>query len=436
MISISFLNCFFLVFLFLFFSDVHGSYNGLGLKPQMGWNSWNKYACDIDESIILNNAKAIKEEGLLDLGYEYIVMDDCWSKHERNATTGRLEANPDKFPNGIGSMAKKLHDMGFKFGMYSSAGKYTCAGFPGSLNHEQIDADTFADWGVDYLKYDNCFNEGKSGVPLISYERYKRMSDALNKTGRPIFYSLCQWGEDFVWNWGNTIANSWRISGDIFDTFSRKDVRCPCETIECFALQGDHCSVMNIISKASFLSSKAGMNSGWNDLDSLEVGNGGMSFEEYKTHFTMWAILKSPLILGNDVSSMSPMDKLIVSNKELISINQDIGTNPAALIWKKKYGDEYIELFSGRLSNNDWVVAVLNAASEPLKMGIHLSDIFVDALGNAEHDWLATDLWNNNVKLVSDRIRANVASHGVQVWRFQQYKVKNTNDKFFSFNKH
>ena len=191
-----------------------------------------------------------------------------------------------KFPSGIPSLASQIHSMGLGFGMYSSAGKYTCAQYAGSLGMEKQDAQTFAYWGVDYLKYDNCYNEGQEGTALISYNRYKAMSDALNATGRPILYSMCQWGQDNPWDWAQTIANSWRMSGDIYDSFDRPDARCPCTTYEC-SLQGFHCSVMNILNKAAPILNK-GQPGAWNDLDALEVGNSGMTDDEYKTHFSMW----------------------------------------------------------------------------------------------------------------------------------------------------
>ena len=203
-------------------------------------------------------------------------------------------------------VADQLHSMGLGFGMYSSAGKYTCAQYAASLGMEKQDAQTFADWGVgmscchqklpvrgrrltvfeDYLKYDNCYNEGQEGTSLTTYNRYKAMSDALNATGRPILYSMCQWGLDSPWNWAQTIANSWRMSGDVYDSFDRPDPRCPCTTYDC-TLPGYHCSVMNILNKAAPILNK-GQPGAWNDLDMLEVGNGGMSDDEYKTHFSMW----------------------------------------------------------------------------------------------------------------------------------------------------
>ncbi len=165
--------------------------------------------------------------GLRDLGYSYVVLDDCWSNGRDPANNNSLVADTTKFPKGMAAVADAIHGLGLKFGMYSSAGRYTCGMYEGSQGHEWIDAHTFASWGVDYLKYDNCYNQGQAGDQLLSYQRYKTMSDALNSTGRPILYSLCNWGEDFPWNWGSTISNSWRISGDVYDSFDRPDDRCP-----------------------------------------------------------------------------------------------------------------------------------------------------------------------------------------------------------------
>ena len=237
----------------------------------------------------------------------------------------------------------QLHSMGLGFGMYSSAGKFTCAQYAGSLGHETQDAQTFASWGVDYLKYDNCYNEGQEGTALISYNRYKTMSDALNATGRPILYSMCNWGQDNPWDWAQTIANSWRMSGDIYDSFDRPDVRCPCTTYDC-SLQGFHCSVTNILNKAAPVLQKS-QPGAWNDLDGLEVGNSGMTDDEYKAHFSMWyvcpsllgssqesyvpdldvhrALVKSPLIMGSDITSMTAETLSIYSNAAIIAVNQD-----------------------------------------------------------------------------------------------------------------
>lgn len=191
-----------------------------------------------------------------------------------------------KFPDGIPYIADQLHSMGLGWGMYSSAGKYTCAQYAASLGTEKQDAQTFANWGVDYLKYDNCYNEGQEGTALITYNRYKAMSDALNATGRPILYSMCNWGQDHPWDWAQTMANSWRMSGDVYDNYNRPDPRCPCDTYEC-SNPGFHCSTMNILNKAASVLYKS-QSGAWNDLDMLEVGNSGMTDDEYKTHFSMW----------------------------------------------------------------------------------------------------------------------------------------------------
>ena len=235
-------------------------------------------------------------------GYEYVILDDCWS--DGRTENGTLKANATAFPDGMSYVADQIHSLGLKFGMYSSAGTFTCAQYVASLGYEKQDAQTFADWGVgmfisslglfecwtefiaDYLKYDNCYNEGQEGTGILTYNRYKAMSDALNATGRPILYSMCNWGQDHPWDWAQTIANSWRMSGDVYDSFDRPDARCPCDTYEC-SLPGFHCSVMNILNKAAPVLNKA-QPGAWNDLDMLEVGNSGMTDDEYITHFSMW----------------------------------------------------------------------------------------------------------------------------------------------------
>ena len=195
--------------------------------------------------------------GLRDLGYNYVILDDCWSNGR--TSNGTLQPNTTMFPNGMAHVADEIHALGMKFGMYSSAGIYTCAHYVASLGHETTDAQTFADWGIDYLKYDNCYNAGQAGTSLVTYNRYNAMSQALNKTGRPMLYSMCNWGEDKPWDWAQTIANSFRMSGDVYDSFDRPDERCPCsgdEGYQC-ALPGFHCSAMNIINKMAAIQSKS-----------------------------------------------------------------------------------------------------------------------------------------------------------------------------------
>jgi alpha-galactosidase len=255
--------------------------NGLARTPQMGWNNWNSLGCDVSESLLLDTSKILLDAGLRDVGYEYVVLDDCWQ--DERGSDGYIKPDLKKFPHGMKWVAEQLHEMGFLYGMYSSAGEMTCARYEGSLDHEVEDATSFASWDVDYLKYDNCFHMGRFGYPKISFDRYNTMWKALNATGRPILYSLCSWGEDYVHTWGMSIANSWRVSGDIYDHFNRPDALCACDDPKdphCVA-PGTHCSVMNIINRVSAYVDR-GAYGGWNDLDMLEVGLGGMTDEEYK----------------------------------------------------------------------------------------------------------------------------------------------------------
>ena len=268
--------------------------NGLGLTPQMGWNTWNKFACGIDEELIKNSIDAIISSGLKDAGYNYINLDDCWQ--ESRDENGYIVENPITFPSGIKYLVDYAHEKGLKFGLYSSAGNYTCQGKPGSLNYEEKDAEMYAKWGIDYLKYDNCFNNG-----ISSHIRYPKMRDALTNTNHSIFYSLCQWGEEEVATWGKDVGNSWRTTGDISDNWN---------------------SMISIIDQNDQWYQYAGPG-GWNDPDMLEVGNGGMTYTEYRTHFGLWALVKSPLLIGCDITNMSEETKEILTNPEVIAINQD-----------------------------------------------------------------------------------------------------------------
>ena len=395
----------------LLISQAHALYpvNELAKTPQMGWNNWNSFGCDVNEELLISAKEKLVQFGLRDAGYLYIVLDDCWSAGR--SPNGSLQANTTRFPNGMADVADRIHNAGFKFGMYSSAGTYTCARYAGSLNYEERDAQTFADWGVDYLKYDNCYNEGQSGNPLITYERYKKMSDALNSTGRQILYSMCNWGEDFPWKWAQTVANSWRISGDICDSFNRPDARCPCtdnEEYNC-ALPGFHCSAMNILNKVSHYVDK-GIPHAWNDLDALEVGNGGMTDDEYKTHFTMWAAVKSALLMGNNMDRLSARDLSILNNPAIIALSQDPLGVSAVRIWRidvddddlDSYGQGELQLWSGPLSGGDHFVALLNAANRTREMSAAAHDIFHDAGAEGASEastaeWTLHDLWANRM---------------------------------------
>ena len=268
--------------------------NGLGLTPQMGWNTWNKFWCGINEILIHDSIDALINSGLFEAGYNYINLDDCWQKYR--GEDGYIIPDNDTFPHGIEPLVEYAHSKGLKFGLYSSAGNYTCQGRPGSLDFEEQDAEIYAKWNIDYLKYDNCYNRG-----ISSLIRYPTMRDCLNKTEHPIFYSLCQWGQEKVATWAKDVGNSWRTTGDISDSWN---------------------SMITIIDQNDKWYKYAGPG-GWNDPDMLEVGNGGMTLTEYKTHFGLWCISKAPLLIGCDITNMSDDIKKILTNKEYIAINQD-----------------------------------------------------------------------------------------------------------------
>ncbi|XP_035547491.1 alpha-galactosidase 3-like [Juglans regia] len=269
--------------------------NGLALTPPMGWNSWNFFACNINETVIKETADALISTGLADLGYVHVNIDDCWSSTKRNSEN-QLVPDPKTFPLGIKDLADYVHAKGLKLGIYSDAGIFTCQVRPGSLYYENDDAEMFASWGVDYLKYDNCFNLG-----IKPEERYPPMRDALNGTGRTIFYSICDWGEDDPALWAGKLGNSWRTTDDINDSWA---------------------SMTTIADLNDKWAAYAGPG-GWNDPDMLEVGNGGMTYQEYRAHFSIWALMKAPLLIGCDVRNMTAETFEILTNKEVIAVNQD-----------------------------------------------------------------------------------------------------------------
>ncbi|KAK8068900.1 glycoside hydrolase family 27 protein [Apiospora phragmitis] len=347
----------------------------------MGWtlgnlkNNWNSFGCDVSEHLLLSTSEQLVSLGLRDLGYQYVVLDDCWQQESGRDKHGKLQPDPGKFPNGLRSILDRLHDQGLKFGMYSSAGEITCARFAGPLDHETDDAESFVSWGVDMLKYDSCYHMGRIGTPLISFNRFKTMSDALKATGRNILLNLCNWGEDFVHTWGMSIANSWRISGDIYDSFTRPDDLCGCHPN---VLSDPYCIARGPIARIP---------GGWQDADMLAVGLGGMTDEEYRAHFALWAALKSPLFLGNDIRSMPPSALTIVNNPDILALSQD---PHGRSITRVRRDTENIP--RGR------AVVFLNAGGADLDMTCSLAELFTafgpgGAAPHVRSDWAVHDLW-------------------------------------------
>ncbi|CAA3005340.1 alpha-galactosidase 3-like [Olea europaea subsp. europaea] len=309
--------------------------NGLAKTPQMGWNSWNFFACNISEKIFKETADALISTGLAKLGYDYVNIDDCWSELVRDSE-GQLVPDSGMFPSGIKALADYVHSKGLKLGIYSDAGTFTCQVHPGSLGHENDDAARFASWGIDYLKYDNCFN-----LSIKPEERFPPMHDALNATGRTIFYSLCEWGLNDPALWAGKIGNSWRTTGDIKDNWE---------------------SMTTIADINDKWAAYAGPG-GWNDPDMLEVGNGGMTYQEYRAHFSIWALMKAPLLIGCDVRNMSAETLEIISNEEVIAVNQD----PLGVQGRKVYAygpDGCYQVWAGPLSGSRLVVALWNRCSK------------------------------------------------------------------------
>ncbi|EPE32583.1 (Trans)glycosidase [Glarea lozoyensis ATCC 20868] len=334
--------------------------NGLGKTPALGWNSWNVGGCSTATAAnALTAAKAFVNLGLKDLGYSYVNIDDCWANKNRNSN-GDMVADPSKWPNGIKSVADQIHGMGLKFGLYGCSGTQTCAGYPGSQGNEVRDAKLLASWGVDYWKYDNCYTPSGN-----SSGRFMRMRDALAGSGWPIFYSMCQWGNDAVWTWGRSVGNSWRTTGDITN---------------------DWASAAKIGAHAGTIAGFAGPG-GFNDLDMMEIGNGGLSAAEERTHFGLWCIAKSPIILGTDLSKISASSLKIIKTAGLLAINQDpLGKAAAPFKPSGKPAPVSGKLYpywAGPLS--DGVVIGLIAVDAAATLSVSFAD--VPGLGAGTYNW-------------------------------------------------
>ena len=363
----------------------------LALTPPMGWNSWNKFGCNVSEDLIRQTADAMVKSGMKDAGYQYVVIDDCWQVTRDQS--GNIVADPQRFPSGIKALADYVHSLGLKFGIYSDVGSKTCAGRPGSLGHEYQDARQYAAWTVDYLKYDWCNATTQDGP-----SSYALMRQALDASGRPIVLSICEWGTHKPWLWGQEVGgNLWRTTGDIQDRWQGR-VKWPA---------GDCCSngVVDIVDLQVGLESFAGPGH-WNDPDMLEVGNGGMTDTEYRSHFSLWAILAAPLIAGNDLRDMRPEIRDILTNKEVIAVDQDpLGSEGKRV---KKNGD--LEVWSKQMKDGSRTVILFNRASGDHEISVNWED-----LGYPNHlEAAVRDLWQKkDLGRFTGKFSASVVSHGV-----------------------
>jgi alpha-galactosidase len=378
----------------LFLSASAQKFENLSQTPPMGWNSWNKFGCDVSEKLIMEIADAMVNSGMADAGYEYIVIDDCWQvARDEN---GEIIVDQERFPNGMKYLADYVHSKGLKFGIYSDAGTKTCQGRPGGRGYEFQDARTYARWGVDYLKYDWCNTTTQN-----AQASYTLMRDALYKAGRPIVFSLCEWGKSKPWEWAGEVGHLWRTTGDIVDRWD---------------------AMMDIFDKQKDLAKYAGPGK-WNDPDMLEVGNGGMTAEEYKTHFSLWCMLAAPLIAGNDLRDMSKETLAILTNHEMIAVNQDTLGKQAFCF--RDNGD--YEIWIKKLADDEKAVCLLNRSDETKTVEVNLpvllkaNDSYWSTDPYNMENYTVRDLWEHKtVKTDGNTVTVTLPPHSVKVYRFEK----------------
>jgi alpha-galactosidase len=353
--------------------------------------------------MLIDMTEAIVSSGLKDVGYEYIVVDDCW--HGERDSLGFIHPNKNHFPSGMKALIDYIHSKGLKFGIYSCAGDKTCAGKPGSRGYEYQDAITYAQWGVDYLKYDWCNTEDLNAIGA-----YTTMRDALYAAKRPIVFSICEWGDNKPWEWGTNIGHLWRTTGDIYD---------------CFDCEKDHGTwsswgVMKILDMQEGLRSYAGPGH-WNDPDMLEVGNGGMTTSENRAHFSMWCMLAAPLMAGNDISNMSIQTLEILSNKDAIAVNQDsLGIQGFRYMTK-----DSLETWLKPLCDGDWAICFLNRSKQEKDISFNWHTHIIDDVSKRSLDankkiYKIVDIWSKaQMGTTKNTLKSIVQSHDVLMLRLE-----------------
>jgi len=369
------------------------AWDDLAKTPPMGWNSWNTFRLDINEDVVRGMADVFVEKGFKDAGYEFIVIDDGWQiSRDEN---GNIIVDPKKFPSGIKALADYIHSKGLKMGIYSDAGSLTCGGFPGSRGYEYQDARQYAGWGIDYLKYDWCYT-GNQSAP----DSYKLMGDALKTAGHPIVFSICEWGSQQPWEWGEGIGQLWRTTYDIRPCWD-----CGRKTTSKGKVIENFIGFTKILDLQVGLESYAGPGH-WNDPDMLEVGNGNLTYDENKSHFSLWCMLSAPLMLGNDIRDLSTEIYEILTNKEVIAVNQD----PLGKQGVKVKDDGDLEVWIKQLGDGARAVVLFNRSDTSKKMTVTWNDMGYPSHLKAE----VRDLWKKkNMGRFSSEYSDEVPSHGV-----------------------
>ena len=379
-------------------------FDGLALTPPMGWNTWNTFAANISEDLVKQTADAMIANGMRDAGYVYIVLDDTWSAKERDAR-GDLVPDPRKFPSGLKSLGDYLHARGFKFGIYNCGGTKTCGGYPGGRGHEFQDALSYAAWGVDYLKYDWC-DHGTADAR----ETYKTMRDALHAAGRPVVFSLCEWGQNKPWEWAGDVGHLWRTTGDIYDSYDgRKGWAMGWKRI----LDLQHSLVDS--SGPDGIGKYAGPGH-WNDPDMLEVGKAGLSFAESRAHFSLWCIIAAPLMAGNDVRHMTPEIRGLLTDRDVIAVDQDpLGKQGFRALAEP---GKNIEIWVRELSQGEWAVCALNTSDAAADLTVRWDQLWtIPGRFSVRDLWTKKDVGDN-----SQPYTARVDPHDVLLFRLTPVK--------------
>ena len=377
-----------LLFLFISSYSYSQKFEGLALTPPMGWNSWNTFALDIHGDVVMQMADIMISSGMKDAGYNYIVVDEGWTSLTRDSA-GNLVPDPKKFPQGMKVIVDYVHSKGLKFGIHSCAGNTTCSGFPGGMGHEYQDARLYASWGVDYLKYDWCDHGSADGR-----QTYTIMRDALYAAKRPVVYSVCEWGSNKPWEWGKDVAHLWRTTGDITN---------------CYNCQGEYDMGMRFILKLQEGLEKYAGPDHWNDPDMLEVGNSGLTLTESRSHFSLWCMLASPLMAGNDLRKMSPDVLKILTNKEAIAVDQDKLGKQAYLYMEHISKLIYVK----ELSDGNWAICWHNNGNQAYTQRINWKHF---SFLKGEYD--IYDIWKHKIiGTTSSNMEVDIDTHDVLFYK-------------------